>query len=187
MKKILLVLISLVLSLMILAACDYPTYIPAEQAPPEYTNNVTGETNGNEVTTVGVITGDVLFNGIAISRLFVEPIVDVLGEPVSYHSAHLNYGYLTVTSSGHLELGHWHGVAIQISAWKPYLNRFEINGIGLNLSREELLATLGNPLEYCAYSMVYHISSPNVNYTLMLEFEDKTEISGIRIFRVYGQ
>jgi len=41
--------------------------------PPECTNSVTGEpveANGNEMATVGVITGDVLFDGIADKLTF---------------------------------------------------------------------------------------------------------------------
>ena len=78
-------------------------------------------------------------------------------------------------------------MAIQVNGLMPYLNMFEINGITLDSTREGLTVALGNPVEYGEHHMIYHISSPNVNYTLILEFEDKTEISGIRISRAHGQ
>jgi hypothetical protein len=180
-----------------------PTYQmplePTEQETPKYTNATAGESdseNGYEPTVTGVIIGDVLFNGIAVSRIFLEPFADVLGEPLKDRGTHFTYGDLRIVIS-------W-GMTDQIVASTNF-NQFEIDGVTLDMTLGEVIAAFGNPLEFYEYPdyvfravddrmIRYHVSSPEIKY--MLEFwfvhpylviapDDESHISSIRIVR-YG-
>ena len=208
MKKYICMLLLSCISLalvFILGSCDHdiesvPTNEPTEQATPESTygaDEEPGSGSGDELAAAGVITGDVLYKDIAISRLFVEPFVDVLGSPLSEREAFYSYddGLIIIGDRGDL-IGSFN-MAIQLTASESNLNLFEINGVTLDKTWAELIATLGNPVEYYENTnLAYHTSdnslisyrvlSPKIDYILALRFDnpdDKTAISSISIFR----
>jgi len=53
----------------------------------------TDEEPKDEPTEVGIITGDVLINGIPASRLLLEPFETVLGDPVRVRDNFVFYGF----------------------------------------------------------------------------------------------
>ena len=184
--------ISLLLIAMLLFGCGTPSVAPYEEVSCDVIEALAVE---------GAITGDVFFNDIAISRLFIEPNINVLGEPSEERGAWLFYDdNLEIMTDWCDNLESHRGVAIQVSAWAPYLNQFEINGVKLGTTREELIAALGNPLQYYEdpdwiyYGsdwdgfMSYNILSPNIGYTLVFRFEIpdvEASKSSISIFRMH--
>jgi len=141
----------------------------------------------------GIITGDVLFNDeIAISRLFIEPVFDVLGQPWGEHDNFFFFdGGLSITIP-------WGYVASQINVGASDLNRLSINGITFDMNRADLIAAFGNPVEYyknsdVAYStygdaraISYELLSNYTNHSVVFRLEnanDRTEVTSVAIFQ----
>ena len=152
-----------------------PTETMNEVTPTE--TNVTPtptEFNENDPTPTGVIEGDVLFNDVELGRLFEEPFVDVLGEPIEDGGNFIFYEVLefsvTLDEEGNLS------IVGQIMAFAPNLGMFEINGITLDSTRTELIAAFGIPyISHDSGSISYRISSPVIDYLLTLSFENLEE------------
>ena len=148
--------------------------------------------NGNEVAVDGVISGDVFFfyREVSVSRLFTEPIIDVLGQPLGSREAFLFYHGLEIMAVWNYGLEPYQGVAAQLDAWTPYLGLFELNGFTLDMARAELIAAFGVPVQYYNQLISYHLSNPIADYTLVFRFDnpdDETEITSISMFRMYWQ
>ena len=200
MKKIL-ALFFVIIFLLIgtLAACDEgPELIEApplveEEHPPdetptsELTPQATPEPIDEETAVVGVIRGDVLYKDIEISRLYVEPFIYILGSPLSERGAFFYYEGLGIVSS----LLYYGAepclrVAIQLDAFEPYLNLFELNGVTLNMTRTEVIAIFGAPYSAFDCSLTYHISSYAIDYALSFGFDAEERVSGITMARQTG-
>ena len=133
----------------------------------------------------GVIVGDIYYNDIvAISRLFEESFVDVLGEPLDSLEVFFFYDNFQVMGT------HWGDLespnnVLQINAWAPNFNLFEINGISLDMNRSEVLDTFGIPNQaFSDRSLRYRISNSGMIYLLIMRFEDpddNEELTGITI------
>jgi hypothetical protein len=144
----------------------------------------------DEVSVTGIIVSDVYYKGIAISQLFVEPFVDVLGEPLSIHEAFFSYDGLEIVGDRGDLIGFFN-MAIQLVGWAPKLSLFDINGVALDMTRVEIITALGVPFEFHSdNSISYHVLSNEINYVMTARFEnpdDKTAISSINIFRMFEQ
>jgi hypothetical protein len=172
MKKIIALLLVVCLAFT-LAACGNspsepeatPEPLPVETEIPESMENTEPI---DEATDEGVIIGDVLYKGIEISRLFVEPFVDVLGEPLGGRDASFFfYEGLEIVGEGG-----YPNIAIQLLAFEPNFNLFELNGVSLDMTRSEVIAAFGTPLEYWDVVLTYHILNPVADYMLTFRFED---------------
>ena len=151
-------------------------------------------TSTSGLAVAGVITGEVYYKDIAIGRLFVEPFFNVLGEPWGNRDNFFFYDNFQVMSSWCYGLESTHrGVAIHLFVREPNLSMFEINGITLNMTRSELIAAFGNPLNYYSNpdweyhnetAIGYDILSPIIDYHLVFRFvytDDKMELPSIGI------
>lgn len=163
MKKILSVLLITLLLAVSLAACSET---PAEG---------------------GVIVGDVLYLQHEISQLLLEPFIDALGSPLDEQGAFFFYEGLEIMSGWDYGEEPHQGVAILLVGFHPGLHLFELNGLPLNMSRSEVLAAFGEPLEYAEDgSLTYHVLSPAVDYMLTFRFEnlhDNTVLTSFSIWR----
>jgi hypothetical protein len=142
------------------------------------------------LATAGIINGEVYYNNIAISRFFTESFFDILGDPLGNHEErYFDYDGIHVTANW-WDYSNWRdSKANQLNAWASDLHMFEINGITLDMNRDELIATLGNPLQRNAFTLGYRLSNPTRDYMLFFNFEnldDRTEITGIRIIEESG-
>jgi hypothetical protein len=131
----------------------------------------------------GVIYGEIYFNGIAISRLFKEPFIDVLGEPLgSRDEMWFFYEGLQINAVG------YGGEVMQLDVFEPYLSMFEIGGISLDgMTKEKFISTFGTPYQtfFDDNSLRYFISTDEIRYFLILRFEnpdDDTRFTGFTIF-----
>ena len=194
MKKILSILLLLLLVGILVACAEAPepgeaTPTPIEVSRPKHMEQA-AEPIAEGIAEVGVIIGDVLYKGIEISRLFIEPFVDVLGSPLGERGAFFFYENFEIVSGWDYGLEPNQGVVIQFSAWEPNLNLFELNGFTLDMTRLEVIATFGAPMEYWDFSLTYHISNPVADYMLIFRFEDWEDnnvLTSISIFRMYWQ
>jgi len=119
----------------------------------------------------GAIVGEVLYNNIEISQLFVEPFINVLGQPLNERGASSYYeGLLIVGSQGHI-IG-YDNMAIQINGFDLHLNLLEINDFSLNTSRAEMMDVFGVPYNDNDYIISYVIVNPVVKYRLILRFDN---------------
>ena len=152
----------------------------------------------DELTVIGVITGDIFFNDIAISQLFVEPFADILGPPL------IDYGGNVVFYDGFEIRLAWDdaeesfNMAGQIRI--ANLNLLEIDGVAFNnLTRGDVITMLSDPIEYYEYpnwvfrayyddrSIRYHILGPEIDNIVEFWFEypgDEVSISHINIWRM---
>ena len=117
----------------------------------------------------GVIEGDILFNGVALSRLSVEPFKDVLGEPLTEDGDIAYYDGFFVTwddTDGYPDL------AISIVAFAPDLGMFELNDISFDsMTQTDVIAVFGAPYSSYDYgSISYRVSNPVINYSLNFMF-----------------
>ena len=218
MKKTLLCLIILVLFVVLFVSCDTPYDAQTQQESAEYVNEAEVEPDlsaeyvnevevepdlciEDEAAIEGIIVGDVLFNDIEISRIFLEPFVDVLGPPLAHgHGAFFIYDDNVSIMSNMYNYGSepHQGMAIHLSAFSHDLHQFELNGVTFDMNRTDLIMTLGNPVQYygnhdvtySAYGdanmISYHILSHYVDYVVLFRFgnaDDRTEVTSISIFR----
>ena len=138
----------------------------------------------------GVITGDVFYKGIEVSQLLVEKPENTLGTPLSVRGPHYSYDGLEIYSTDGFQ---------QISFMN--LSLFEINGVSLDKSREELIAAFGNPIEYYEYpddgpdypyrdsdderNIRYHVSSNTAYYFLEFWFDHSdAKADNCRVVRI---
>ena len=144
---------------------------------------------------VGMILGDVFFDDIPISQLFLEPFAEVLGPSTSDHLPFFPYDGISIAAASCLEM------TSQISVDR---NRLRINEIALDniTTQEDLIVALGESLAYYEYSdgsvfrhneenrsMRYHVLSPAIEYILTFRFEDpydRTIITSVSINRMPG-
>jgi len=157
--------------------------------------------NGSEldadIDNVGVINGDVYYKGIAISTLLLieEHPETILGMPLRSSSEDcgpfLFYEGLEITYDDYMEFS-----VLQVQFTD--LSLFEIDGVSLDKSQEELIAAFGAPIEYYVYrfyeyrntgsghSVRYHVTSDIVDYVLEFWFENPEDKAYIcRAFRIY--
>ena len=138
---------------------------------------------------VGEIAGDICYDGYTISRLFSESPESILGNPVSKHGPYYYYNDLEIRYTENVE-------QIQLTV----LSSFSIFGITLDMDREELIESFGNPIEYYEYphylgypyrdsddsrTMRYHILNGTVDYVVEFWFDYPCEKAYIcRCFRI---
>ena len=183
MKKFLTILV-VALLIFALAGCgereETPTAPeetpPVENATPEPTEQVSQTPTSTEA---GIIWGDVFYRDIPISRLFLEPFIDVLGEPISQQGAFFHFEGLSIvgllsSAADEEEWAEYDNVAIQLDALAPHLGLFTLNGVSLDMTRAEVIATFGDPyhdiLEH-SHSLTYSVSSSTIEYMLAFRFE----------------
>ena len=144
------------------------------------------EDDALEDVITGVVLGDVLFNGIAISRLFIEPFADVLGSPLVSAWPFDIYEGLEIMGDRGENVG-LPNMAIMMWAWGRDLHLFELNGISLDMTRSEIIDAFGPLTGYPKDgSLTYHILNPVADYMLTFHFEDwddNTVLTSIRIWR----
>jgi len=194
MKKLLTVMV-VALLLFTLVGCGEQADSPPtpEETPsvaditPEPTEPVSPTSADEEV---GIIIGDVFYKDIPISRLFLEPFIDVLGEPIDTRSAFFFYEGLEImgllsSAADEEEWADYDNVAIQLDAFDPHLGLFTLNGVPLVMTRAELIATFGAPYYDIVdhdHSLTYRISSPAIEYRVTFRFEspdDDAPVSSI--------
>ena len=138
----------------------------------------------------GLITGDVFYKDIAISRLFTEPFVDVLGPPLCERDSYYYYEGLVIGGDRGDLVGRPNMVII-LNAYPPILHLFDVNGVVLAMSKTELITDLGYPLEYYENPdwanqaqhddkldvMSYEIINPEVEYRITLVFSDPDDFT----------
>jgi len=190
MKKLLIVMVAVLLFLALVGCgeqADSPiapeetppvadvTPEPPEQAPPASTNEK-----------AGIIVGDILYNNIPISQLFTEPFIDLLGAPIDEREAFFFYEGLEIMGDRGDLVG-YDNMAIQLWAFEPNLGLFTLNGVSLDMARAELITAFGVPYEASQnYLLIYHVSSPTIEYVLVFQFEasgDDVPVSRIGMFR----
>jgi len=185
--------VGLVLVAIALASCARET--GSGQTAPAHGNSTEAIVE-NRAVAQGVIIGEVYFNDIPISRFFKEPFIDILGEPLSVRGPHFDFGD-DLGILGRFNHDLWAVDIIEamfIDA--PHLVR--ANDIPLNSNREELIALLGNPIEYYEYptgwifhqshderNIRYHIFSPAIVYALEIWFEPDDTVNLV-VIRTYG-
>jgi len=213
MKKLLSIVVMVaVLLALVLAGCSEQADIPTvpEETPqieevvsepteeeiegtttPEETLHVTDDASEATEQTpkdeeVGLIIGDVLYNDIPISQLFTEPFLDVLGEPIGQRDAFYFYEVLEVMGD-HGDIFGYDNMAIGINVRKPDLGLLTLNGISLDMTRAELIATLGATiLEHDQSLIMYRVSSGTIEYMLGFRFESQSDdepVSNIEMWR----
>ena len=148
--------------------------------------------------TVGHLNGDVLYKGIEISQLFTEPFVRILGEPIDPPLEGASAGRVDFFFYESLEItSSWtyYGAepcqrfAIRLEVRRPYFNLLELGGVSLDITRVEVLAAFGYPVEYRNSSLTYRISNPVADYMLIFNFfawNDNTILTGIVMIRDYS-
>lgn len=104
----------------------------------------------DELALSGIITGNVTLNGITISRLFLEPFVDILGPPLrDYGGNDVFYDEIQIRLMWD-DAGEFFNMAGSIHFGN--LSLLKIDGVMMNVvTRTEVIAMLGNPLEYYEY------------------------------------
>lgn len=165
-----------------------PTSVPNDSL--SATEN-TYQYNEDELSRRGIIEGDIYYGDIALSRIFTEPFIDVLGEPWgSRDSRFFFYDNFEITWFG---WGDDLKVAHTLNIWPPNLHLLELNGFNLAMNRLDVIETFGNPTEYYAVqsfnvqeacTIIYYVMSPIKKYALVFRFynsDDLTEISNIAI------
>jgi len=143
----------------------------------------------------GIIHGDIYYGDIALSRLFIEPFFTLLGQPNSNReNRFFFYDSFEVTWFGWDEE---EKIAAWLGIWPPNLHVLALNGVPLDMTRAELLATFGNPIQHYeeasfniheARVFYFHIANPIQNYLLMVRFDDihdLTEITSITIHELF--
>ena len=181
MKKILILLFAaLLLFAMVGCAADTPNLaseatetatMPEETPPPVEETSELPIPDEEENAEVGVIIGEVFYKDIPISRLFLEPFIDVLGEPIDQRGAFFFYEGLEIMGDRGDLVG-YENMAINLFAHEPHLDLFELNGIPLDMTRIELIAMFDEPHEELQdYSLVYRVSSSTIGYGLRFWFE----------------
>ena len=148
------------------------------------------EDDAPEYVITGYVLGDVLFREIAVSRLFIEPFVDVLGFPqLSSWPFDVYEGIEIMGDRGHL--AGLPNMAIMLWAQGRDLHLFELNGISLDMTRPQIIDAFGDITDYPeAGSLTFHISNIMTDYMLTFRFEnpdDKTEVTSISMGREYWQ
>jgi len=198
MKKLLTVLVAVLLILAFVGCneqADNPT--TPEEMPPVLTITPEPTEQANPTPTsaeAGVIIGDILFHDIPVSQLFTEPFLDVLGEPISQHGAFFSFEGLSIVGllggvAHEEEWAEYDNVAIQLDALAPHLDLFTLNGVPLDMTRAELIATFGAPYHDIVdhdHSLMYPVSSSTIEYTVTFRFEssnDDAPMVGISIGR----
>jgi len=146
----------------------------------------------------GVITGEVYFNEIAVSRLFVEPVFDVLGLPWGEHDNFFFFdGGLEISIPLIFGEEPHQGKASSMNVFAPNLNKLGINEITFDINRASLIAELGTPIQYyrnhdVAYSVhgnanviSYIVLSQYVVYELGFSFkiDDSSKINSIQLIK----
>lgn len=195
MKKLLLAIIGLFAAMAVFASCnqnaevdivqdteEQSTSEPTEIAIPTY--QPTKEPHSSPVPSpkiVGEIVGDVLYRGMTISSVFSGNPEDVLGAPLSISDYEPWYFY------DGLEV-HYDDDYVEMLSFID-LSLFELDGNTLDMSREELISILGEPIEYYEYSnypgypyqysedeqnIRYHVLNGVVDYYLEFWFDDLT-------------
>ena len=137
---------------------------------------------------VGVIYGDVYYKDIAISSLLgksPEDVEAILGSPnpdenecgFVFFYDDMQVFFYPYSSDGDSD-NDWYVGNIYLVNWTQNMRLFELNGVTLYKSREDLISEFGNPVEYFEYSnhvyhsenrddtIRYHICSTSVDYTL---------------------
>ena len=137
----------------------------------------------NQNENAGVITGDVMYKGIELSRILDENPESTLGTPLSTRGQNYFYEGLEIYFTENVE-------NIQLTD----LSLFEVNGVSLNKNKAELIAAFGKPIQYFEYPdyvyrnsdddrmIRYHVSCFIADYMLDFWFEeteDKAYICGV--------
>ena len=158
-KKMILMLAVLVLVCLAFVACSGDTQsepVPSPEPTPVETAPLTedkapeapslfpsGET---EDSTVGVITGNMFYKDIEIALLFEKPFAALLGTPLSEQRGHFFF------YDGLEILANWNSLTslydMTGAITGTNLALFEIDGITLDKTRAELIATFGDPVFY---------------------------------------
>ena len=138
----------------------------------------------------GILAGEVFYNDIPVSRLFIESFMDVLGDPLDEHGTFFSYEGLEIIGSLGDLMG-YDNVAIQLNALKP--DMLTLNGVSLAMTRAEIIAIFGAPYYDIVehdHSLTYHVSSPTVEYVVRFWFEypeDDMPVFSISVFRLAEQ
>ena len=195
MKKLLTVMVAVLFLFFALVGCSEQTNNPTTPEETPLVVDVAPEPTEQENPTPtneegGIIIGEVFYKDIPISRLFLEPFIDVLGEPIDTRSAFFFYEGLEImgllsSAADEEEWADYDNVAIQLDAFDPHLGLFTLNGVPLVMTRAELIATFGAPYYDIVdhdHSLTYRISSPAIEYRVTFRFEspdDDAPVSSI--------
>ena len=209
MKKLLSMVMVAVLFALVLAGCSEQVDVPTTPTETSPVVDVTPEEHVDDSATheetspvvddasepkeqaltdekVGLIIGDVLYNDVPISQLFSKPFLDVLGEPIGQREAFYFYEGLEIMGD-HGDLFGYDNMAIGINARNPNLSLFTLNGVSLDMTRAELIATFGATiLEHDQSLIMYRVSSGTIEYMLGFRFEslsDDEPVSNIEMWR----
>jgi len=132
--------------------------------------------SSGDTTATNEIDGALFYNGVDISLIFEEPFVDILGEPVS--------GQIPFFVYDGFEFVAWynsHTSSFDIEVFRGTdLSMFEINGVSLNMDKEELIAAFGDPIEdttrgYAYQRMGYHLLMNDILFELDFWFDDTSD------------
>ena len=153
-------------------------------APVEHVAVVLGR---QETETDCVIYGDLYFDGIALWRVFVEPFLDVLGEPEDESGAWFNFHGLSIMSTAPRGFENFeNAVAIQVNIWPYGFRKLEVNGITLDNTetRADVVALLGTPYVSLCSLLGYRVFYPPREYRLFFDFisfDGEQYIAAIRV------
>jgi hypothetical protein len=125
---------------------------------------------------VGVIVGDVLYNGIGASWIFSEMPENTLGAPLHSSGPHRFYNGLEIYYAEYVD-----------NIMGKDLSLFSIGDVKLDKNRAELIDAFGKPIEYYEYPgytyrssdddrvMRYHVSNCVLEYMLDFWFDNPGE------------
>ena len=156
---------------------------PVEPEMPECINKEDGLENDSDMEiNIGIIYGNIYYNGVAISRLFKESFVDVFGEYLS-DTDNMHFYYEGLVVSVVVEYGKEEQVH-QLTV--SYVDLFELNGVSLDMSSKEFISIFGVPNRIVGDSLfIYYVTNFEITYTLTLELHEYDyikKIVGVRLF-----
>ena len=167
------------------------TFEPMEQITPkpiesemsECINEEDSFENANDMEiNIGVIYGNIYYNGVAISRLFEESFIDVFGEPLS-NTENMHFYYEGLVVSVVVEYGEKEKVH-QLTV--SYVDLLEINNVSLDMSSNEFASIFGFPNRVIGDNLfIYYVTNHEITYTLTLELHEYYSIKkivGVRLF-----
>ena len=157
----------------------------SDWSPVEHVDFVLGRPVGDDV-----IYGEVYFNGIALYRVFTEPFLEVLGEPLGEYGVWFNFSGLTIMSNAPRGAENFeNAVAIQVNISPNSLGMIDVNGMSLDnvRTRTDVIASFGSPYISSSSALGYRVISPHREYRLFFEymyFDVEQYITTIRFLRI---